>query len=119
MECRWDWLGIDTNEWSPQKLDWDIHSIEHLAFARYMDNSLVNPNLINLASLIKSMRLALLGLEALNSRLEALSFFQNLRLLGPQVQKFKEASSKTPICFLCPMPSILGGSRAFRLKLKH
>ena len=29
---EWEWLGIDTQEWPPQRLDWEMHRIEHLAF---------------------------------------------------------------------------------------
>ena len=36
----WDWRGIDTLEWSPQRLDWEIYRTEHLAFPKYMEYSM-------------------------------------------------------------------------------
>ena len=32
-------LGIDLAEWPPQRLDWEIYKIEHLAFVRYMEST--------------------------------------------------------------------------------
>ena len=37
--CDWEWLGIDENEWPPQRLDWEIYRIEHLSFASNMEAS--------------------------------------------------------------------------------
>ena len=31
---EWEWLGIDMGEWPPQKLDWEMYRIEHLAFCQ-------------------------------------------------------------------------------------
>ena len=36
----WEWLGIDEKEWPPQRLDWEVHRIEHLSFASNMEASL-------------------------------------------------------------------------------
>ena len=36
---EWEWLGIDMQEWPPQRLDWEMYHIEHLAFASNMDAS--------------------------------------------------------------------------------
>ena len=33
----WEWLGIDEKEWPPQRLDWEMHRIEHLSFASNME----------------------------------------------------------------------------------
>ena len=33
----WEWLGIDEKEWPPQRLDWEMYRIEHLAFASNME----------------------------------------------------------------------------------
>ena len=34
----WEWLGIDSVEWPPQRLDWEMYRIEHLAqFAAWLD----------------------------------------------------------------------------------
>ena len=30
---EWEWLGIDSVEWPPQRLDWEMYRLEHLAFA--------------------------------------------------------------------------------------
>ena len=29
----WQWLGINPQEWPPQRLDWEMYRLEHLAFA--------------------------------------------------------------------------------------
>ena len=26
----WEWLGVDSREWSPQRLGWETHRVEHL-----------------------------------------------------------------------------------------
>ena len=36
---EWEWLGIDMDEWPPQRLDWEMYRIEHLAFASNMEAS--------------------------------------------------------------------------------
>ena len=36
----WEWLGIDLFEWPPQRLEWEICRIEHLAFANYMESTM-------------------------------------------------------------------------------
>ena len=36
----WEWLGIDEKEWPPQRLDWEMHRIEHLSFASNMETAL-------------------------------------------------------------------------------
>ena len=33
----WTWLGIDPREWPPQRLDWEMYRLEHLAFASNME----------------------------------------------------------------------------------
>ena len=33
----WEWLDIDEKEWPPQRLDWEMYRIEHLAFASNME----------------------------------------------------------------------------------
>ena len=33
----WTWLGINPKEWPPQRLDWEMYRIEHLAFASNME----------------------------------------------------------------------------------
>ena len=33
----WEWLGIDPQEWPPQRLDWEMYRIEHLSFASNME----------------------------------------------------------------------------------
>ena len=35
----WEWFGIDLVEWPPQRLDWEISRIEHLACAMYMEST--------------------------------------------------------------------------------
>ena len=30
-------LGIDSHEWSPQRLAWEAHRVEHLAFTRNLE----------------------------------------------------------------------------------
>ena len=35
---EWEWLGIDPVEWPPQRLDWEMYRIEHLAFASNMES---------------------------------------------------------------------------------
>ena len=35
----WEWLGVDEQEWPPQRLDWEMYRIEHLAFASNMEAS--------------------------------------------------------------------------------
>ena len=34
----WEWLGIDPVEWPPQRLDWEMYRIEHLAFVSNMES---------------------------------------------------------------------------------
>ena len=34
----WEWLGIDPVEWPPQRLDWEVYRIEHLAFVSNMES---------------------------------------------------------------------------------
>ena len=34
----WEWLGIDSVEWPPQRLDWEMYRIEHLAFVSNMES---------------------------------------------------------------------------------
>ena len=34
----WEWLGIDSVEWPPQLLDWEMYRIEHLAFVSNMES---------------------------------------------------------------------------------
>ena len=36
---EWEWLGIDTQEWPPQRLDWEMYRPEHLAFVSNMEVS--------------------------------------------------------------------------------
>ena len=36
-KLEWQWLGTDEKEWPPQRLDWEMHRIEHLAFASNME----------------------------------------------------------------------------------
>ena len=36
---EWEWLGIDEKEWPPQRLEWEMYRIEHLAFASNMEAS--------------------------------------------------------------------------------
>ena len=38
---EWEWLGIDPVEWPPQRLDWEMYRIEHLAFASNMESQFV------------------------------------------------------------------------------
>ena len=35
---EWEWLGIDMNEWPPQRLDWEVYRIEHLSFVSTMES---------------------------------------------------------------------------------
>ena len=35
----WEWLGIDVKEWPPQRLDWEMHRIEHLSSASNMEEA--------------------------------------------------------------------------------
>ena len=37
---EWGWLEIDLVEWPPQRLDWEIYRVEHLAFAKYIESTL-------------------------------------------------------------------------------
>ena len=37
---EWSWLGIDLAEWPPQRLDWEMYRIEHLAYVSNMEASL-------------------------------------------------------------------------------
>ena len=37
---EWSWLVIDTQEWPPQRLDFEMYRIEHLAYASNMEASL-------------------------------------------------------------------------------
>ena len=39
MLC-WEWLGIDPKEWPPQRLDWEIYRLEHLAFTSNMEEQM-------------------------------------------------------------------------------
>ena len=34
----WEWLGIDPIEWPPQRLDWEMYRLEHLAFVSNMES---------------------------------------------------------------------------------
>ena len=34
----WEWLGIDSVEWPPQRLDWEVYRIEHLSFVSNMES---------------------------------------------------------------------------------
>ena len=34
----WEWLGIDSVEWPPQRLDWEMYRLEHLAFVSNMES---------------------------------------------------------------------------------
>ena len=34
---EWQWLGIDEGEWPPQRLDWEMYHIEHLAFTSNLE----------------------------------------------------------------------------------
>ena len=36
----WTWLGINPKEWPPQRLDWEMYRIEHLAFASNMEEEM-------------------------------------------------------------------------------
>ena len=36
----WTWLGINPNEWPPQRLDWEVYRLEHLAFASNMEEEM-------------------------------------------------------------------------------
>ena len=36
---EWQWLGIGEGEWPPQRLDWEMYRIEHLAFTSKMEAS--------------------------------------------------------------------------------
>ena len=36
---EWEWLGIDMEEWPPQRLDWEAYRIEHLSFVSNMEAS--------------------------------------------------------------------------------
>ena len=36
---EWEWLGIETQEWAPQRLDWEVYRIEHLSFVSNMESS--------------------------------------------------------------------------------
>ena len=38
----WTWLGIDPREWPPQRLDWEVYRLEHLAFASNMEAELAS-----------------------------------------------------------------------------
>ena len=33
----WEWLGIDSVEWPPQRLGWEVYRIEHLSFVSNME----------------------------------------------------------------------------------
>ena len=37
----WEWLGIDPKEWPPQRLDWEMYRLEHLAFASNMEEQMI------------------------------------------------------------------------------
>ena len=37
---EWEWLGINMEEWPPQRLDWEMYRTEHLAFASNMEAAL-------------------------------------------------------------------------------
>ena len=34
----WEWLGIDSVEWPPQRLDWEMYRIEHLSSVSNMES---------------------------------------------------------------------------------
>ena len=36
----WQWLGINPQEWPPQRLDWEMYRLEHLAFASNMEEQM-------------------------------------------------------------------------------
>ena len=36
----WTWLGINPKEWPPQRLDWEMYRLEHLAFASNMEEEM-------------------------------------------------------------------------------
>ena len=36
----WQWLGINPREWPPQRLDWEMYRLEHLAFASNMEEQM-------------------------------------------------------------------------------
>ena len=36
----WEWLGVDSKEWSPQQLDWEVYRVEHLAFAQKLETTM-------------------------------------------------------------------------------
>ena len=36
----WQWLGISPQEWPPQRLDWEMYRLEHLAFASNMEEQM-------------------------------------------------------------------------------
>ena len=36
----WEWLGINPKEWPPQRLDWEMYRLEHLAFASKMEEQM-------------------------------------------------------------------------------
>ena len=37
----WECLGIDPQEWPPQRLDWEMYRIEHLSFVSNMEEQMV------------------------------------------------------------------------------
>ena len=37
----WTWLGINPKEWPPQRLDWEMYRLEHLAFASNMEEQMI------------------------------------------------------------------------------
>ena len=37
----WTWLGINPKEWPPQRLDWEMYRLEHLAFASNMEAEMI------------------------------------------------------------------------------
>ena len=37
---EWSWLGVDLEEWPPQRLDWEMYRIEHLAEVSNLEASL-------------------------------------------------------------------------------
>ena len=36
---EWEWLGIDMQEWPPQRLDWEVYRLEHLSLVSNMESS--------------------------------------------------------------------------------
>ena len=37
----WTWLGISPKEWPPQRLDWEMYRLEHLAFVSNMEEEMI------------------------------------------------------------------------------